>query len=438
MNNMTPDNVSEEAKQSKELAFCVIGVGGAGCKVVSSMYERGLSNARMIAIDTDATSLQGCQAHHRLLIGINATRGMGTGGDPEHGKLSALECTEELRELIGKTDIVFILAGLGRGTGTGSSPIVAQVAKEAGALTLCIATMPFYYEGVRAKCQALMGARALRGIADGIICIPNDSFRKILPYGIKLNDNIRTVNSYLADGVYDFWRILSYPGEMSTTFGDLCSMLQGKHAKSLMISIEVPQGGRAEKFCDDFLKHPLTDGGNALADAQSVLINFISNGDVTIDEVRGIMDFIKKYAKKAFFKVGDSMDPAMNGRLRVAVLTASDADAEYTAFIGRPTEYKDKSIDALKIQLGQPEKEVQNNRPDPAIVPPPPNLTEEEMAKIYQQKAKGFEAKLGKLVQGSLNFEVVSHSRFEKTAPTVHKGENLDIPTFIRKSIKLN
>lgn len=441
MNDMISNPVAEETNQSKKLDFRVIGVGRAGCKAVSRMYERGLNAGRLIAIDTDAPSLEQCQAHERLLIGINATRGMGAGGDPERGKLSALECEDQIRNAVGKSDIVLIIAGLGSGTGTGASPIVAQIARESGALTLCIVTMPFDFEGGRARRQAFMGARALRGIADGVICVPNESFSRIVPQGVTIHENLKIANDFLAEGIFDLWRLLTHPGEMNTTFADLCSMLQGKHAKSSIISVEVSGANRVEKYCDGFLKHPLSENGKTLAEAQIVLVNFISNGDVTTEEVRGVMDFIKKYAKKAFFKVGESLDGAMNGNLRITLLTATEADTEYASVVGTHVGYKEtaeNTIDALKTQLTQTDGEIRVQKKDPSIIPPPPTLTSDEMAKIYQQNTKGLGAKIGKLKQGSFNFEVISRDRFEKTVPTIHKGENLDIPTFIRKSLRLN
>lgn len=438
MNEVASANAAEKNIQSKPLDFRVIGVGRAGCKAVSRMYERGINAVRLIAMDTDAPSLEQCAAHERVLIGINATRGMGAGGDPERGKLSALECAEKIKTVVAKADVVFIIAGLGGGTGTGASPIVAQIAKEAGALTLCIVTIPFEFEGGRARRQAFMGARDLRCIADGVICFPNESFSKILPPRVTIHENLKIANDYLAEGISDLWRLLTHPGEMNTTFADLCSMLQGKHAKSSIISIEVSGENRVEKFCEGFLKHPLSEDGRTLSEAQSVLVNFASNGDLTTDEAKGVMDFIKKYAKKAFFKVGESLDKTMDGRLRITVLTATEAENDYATFSAGVATVKEPATDFVKTQLIQTDAEMHSQMRDPSIIPPPPTLTHEEMAKIYQEKNKGLNSKIAKLKQGSFNFEVVAHNRFEKTSPTIHKGQNLDIPTFIRRSLRLN
>ncbi|MCX7871952.1 MAG: cell division FtsZ family protein [Verrucomicrobiae bacterium] len=442
MNEIKEQGVVEKCENNKGINFRVIGVGRAGCKAVSRMFERGMNAVRLIAMDTDAPSLEQCNAHERLLLGINATRGMGSGGDPERGRISALECIEQIRNLCANGNVVFIIAGLGCGTGTGATPIVAQIAKECGALTLCIVTMPFDFEGGRARRQAFMGLRALHSFADGVICFPNDSFSKVTPQRVTIHENLKIANDYLAEGISDLWRLLTHPGEMNTTFADLCSMLQGKHAKSSIVSLEISGENRAEKFCDSFLKHPLSDNGKILSEAQSVLINFTSNGDLTTEEVKVIMDFVKKYAKKAFFKVGESLDKTMDGKLKITILSAAEANIELSAFSGAAitttTVPKENFADYLKGQLISNESEPQGQLQDPSIIPPAPTLTKDEIEEIYRGKHKGLTSKITKLKQGSFNFEVVSHNRFEKTSPTIHKGQNLDIPTYIRRSLKLN
>jgi len=436
MSQENTDNKCDCGNKHGQLNIKIFGVGNAGCRVISRIHRGGLINVQTIAINTEAPALEQCEANDRVLIGANVTCGMGTGGDPEQGRNAAAESAQRIRTLCEGADIILIIAGLGCGTGTGATPVIASYSKEIGALVLCMVTLPFDFEGGRCMRQAFMGLRYLNQIANGVICVPNESFSKLVPKGVTFYENLNLINDYLAEGICSLIRLLTYPGEMNTTFGDLCSMLREKHSRSAIATVSATGENRASQICDKLSTHPMLERGNNFFDAESVLVNFSTDGDITTDEVRIIMDFIKRGAKKAFFKVGESIDPQLSGRLDVTVLTAAPAENPYN---------QQQQIQSAKQSLQEyPESySFQNEEPSSksigsSIPAPAPLVSSEQISSIYSQKNPANIIKMPILKQAKFDFEVVSHARFEKTFPTIHKGQNLDVPTYARRCVKLN
>ncbi|MGC8830254.1 MAG: cell division protein FtsZ [Verrucomicrobiia bacterium] len=436
-------NPAKTANGSHLVDLRLVGVGNAGCRIIGRISESGFPGVKPIAINTDAPDIEQCRLPEKYLIGITTTRGMGTGGNPDCGRQAASENEAQLTALFKGADVVLIVAGLGRGTGTGATPALASYAKEAGALVLSVVTMPFEFEGGRCTRQAFMGLRYLNQIADGVICVYNDSFSRLIPTDIKFHDNLKIINDYLAEGICSLLKMLTYQGEMNTTFADLCSMLNGKHARSAIATVTAAGPQRANQICEKLLKHPMLESDNALANAESVLVNFSSNGDITTEEVRIVMDLLKLNAKKAFLKVGESVDPKMNGQLGVTVLTACPVDAAYhqQLFGGATSQtQKNKEVESSKItgDYFLNEEETDTYSPSSAMSAPPPVVTSTQISSIIGSNSGGNYLKPKNLMQGMFDFEVVSHGRFEKNDATIYEGQNLDVPTFYRLSIKLN
>lgn len=442
---MSKEQINSESAvvQNRPIDLRVFGVGGAGCRVVGRITELGFPGVKTVAINTDAPALEQCVAQERYLIGATTTRGMGTGGDPERGRQAAAESAAQLTSLCKGADIIFIIAGLGCGTGTGATPALATYAKETGALVLCVITLPFNFEGGRCMRQAYMGLRYLNQVADGVICVSNESFSKLIPSDVKFQDNLKIINNYLAEGICSLLKLLVYQGEMNTSFADLCSMLKGKHARSAIATVTASGQDRAGQICEKLLKHPMIESVNALANAESILINFSSNGDITTDEVRTIMDFLKLNAKRAFLKVGESVNPQMNGQLGVTILTATAADAAFNQQFLSDASSKHQKNSGENITEVNKNHFLGNEETSPysassAIAPPPPVVSSKQISTLIGAQQSPNYLKPQNLMQGMFDFEVVSHGRFEKNEATIYEGQNLDVPTFYRLSIKLN
>lgn len=439
MKELNPAEINLENNITEKVVIRVFGVGDAGSRIISQMAESRTAGIDYIAINTDALSINQTQVPKRFLIGKRTARGMGAGGDPEKGCTAALEDIELLKSLCSEANIVFIVAGLGRGTGCGVSPLLAKVAKECGALVLGIITMPFGFEGAETHRQAFLGLKYLREQADGVVCIKNEKF-----LGISSGTTLETfniANEYLAESVFSLWRILTLPGSIKTSFADLCSILRDKHSDSSIAVLKARGENRDSILCEQLSRHPVFDTGDALSRAENILINFTSAGDVKAAEIKNFIEYIKRGAKKADIKVGESIDNSLNGEVIVTVIAVCEMEdttlKRRQRLGGEPTnQLKDSRLD-LKDQLIQVTEE-ELNQPSKAVpAPPPPVLSQEQLSSIYsQQSKKGLKTQVW--TQGKFNFEVISHGRFEKSAPTIHNGENLDIPTFYRRGIKLN
>ena len=215
-----------EAKQSESFArIKVVGVGGGGCNAVNRMIAEGLQGIEFIAINTDAQALLKSQAQYRVRIGDKATRGLGAGGDPKIGKAAAEESAEDLYEVLKGSDMVFVTAGMGGGTGTGAAPVVAQIAKEIGALTIGVVTRPFGFEGSHRARSAEQGALALKEHADTLIVIPNDRLLQIVTKNIGLNDAFRLADDVLRQGIQGISELITVPGLINLDFADVRTVM---------------------------------------------------------------------------------------------------------------------------------------------------------------------------------------------------------------------
>src|SRR5580765_6615585 len=237
---MTAENQSSKpaATLKKTPSIRVLGVGGAGCNAVSHLASSSLPGPSFAVMNTDAAALDESPIEARLVLGARCTRGLGAGGDPERGQAAAEEALAEIRALCDGADLVFVAAGLGGGTGTGAGPVVARVARETGALVIGVVILPFDCEGIRRQRQALLGLHALKDVADGVICLPNQKVFKLIDEKTSLVQAFQITNELVAQGVRGLWRLLSRPGLINVDFADLCAVTRGKHAESSLVVAE--------------------------------------------------------------------------------------------------------------------------------------------------------------------------------------------------------
>jgi cell division protein FtsZ len=191
----------------KKIVLKVVGLGGAGCNAAGFASQAGFAGVEFLAVNTDSQSLEACAAPAKFVLGAARTHGLGAGGDPELGRAAAEEDSERIRSLCAGADIIFLLAGLGGGTGTGGAPVFARVAREQGALVLALVTLPFDFEGDRRQFQAQTGLQHLKTHADAVICLPNQKLFKLLDEKTSVVEGFRIANSLLADGLRGIWRM---------------------------------------------------------------------------------------------------------------------------------------------------------------------------------------------------------------------------------------
>lgn len=296
----------------------VVGVGGGGCNAVNRMIEEGLQGVEFIAINTDAQALMLSKAAKRVRIGEKLTRGLGSGGNPEVGYKAAEESADEMYDVLRGADMVFITGGMGGGTGTGACPVVAQIAKEVGALTIGVVTKPFTFEGSRRIQAAEGGIAKLKEQADTLIVIPNDRLLQIVDKRAGLQDAFRMADDVLRQGVQGISELITVPGLINLDFADVRTIMsEGGAALMAVGSAKGEERAReaAEKAISSQLLDITIDG------ARGILFNVTGGPDLTLFEVNQAAAIIKETAHPDVNLIfGAVIDPNMGDELRITVI----------------------------------------------------------------------------------------------------------------------
>lgn len=268
----------------------VIGIGGGGGNAVNRMIENEVQGVEFVAINTDAQVLRLSKADSRLQIGKMLTRGLGAGADPEIGRRAALESEDELRELLADTDMVFITAGMGGGTGTGAAPVIARIAREAGCLTIGIVTKPFSFEGRRRVSTALEGLDAVKPFVDTLIVVPNDRLLYIVDRSTSMLEAFREADKVLRQGVQGIAEIITVPGLINVDFADVKTVMKDKGTALMGIGIASGEN-RAIEATRKAIHSPLLDAN--IDGATDAVVNIASGIDIALWEVNEAVEAIQ-------------------------------------------------------------------------------------------------------------------------------------------------
>ncbi len=296
----------------------VIGVGGGGCNAVNRMIEEGMNGIEFIAVNTDAQALLLSKAGTRVRIGDKSTRGLGAGGNPEMGRKAAEESAEELYEVLKGSDMVFVTAGLGGGTGTGAAPIVAQIAKEVGALTIGVVTRPFTFEGSRRQQSAEAGISKLKEHADTLIVIPNDRLLQIVDKRVSLQEAFRTADDVLRQGIQGISELITVPGLINLDFADVRAIMSEGGA-ALMAVGHASGEDRARIAAEMAISSQLLD--ITIDGARGILFNVTGGNSLTLFEVNQAAAIIKETAHPDVNLIfGAVIDPSLGDEVRITVI----------------------------------------------------------------------------------------------------------------------
>jgi cell division protein FtsZ len=431
--NTTEQNDAVVETPKKCLSVKVVGVGGAGVNVMELMLKSALPGVAFVAVNTDAQSLAGSSASVKVQLETQLLRGLGTGGDPDRGRALAEEQMPKLKSLCEGADVVFILAGLGGGAGTGISPVLARAAKEAGALVLGFVTTPFACEGSRRQRLAQQGLAELKSSADGVICLPNQKVLKMIDENTSVLETFKITNEFLADGVRGIWRLLMHKGLIEIHFPDLAALIRDRHTESAFAVAEAMGSTRSREVMDKLLAHPMLDGGQILGESEAVLISLIGGPDLTMAEVNRVMEQVNRHCEHAQVIMGAAIDETFTERLAVALIAARrnpESEAGETAAAGSGEELAQQLLPHSTTM-----------RPGSRFVPPAPALGSDQGQQLLARHSRGGSRQRkspSKLRQSQLPLDIVSKGRFDKSEPTIHKGEDLDVPTYIRRGVALN
>ncbi len=296
----------------------VVGVGGAGLNAVNRMIEAGISQVEFIAVNTDIQQLKQCEAPIKLHIGRDLTQGLGSGADPVIGRRAAEEAEDQIKHVLRGSDMVFVTAGEGGGTGSGAAPVVAQLARDVGALTVGIVTMPFRFEGTRRRSQADAGADALREVCDTVIAIPNDRLLEVLDRSTSMLDAFRIADDVLRQGVQGICDLITMPGLINLDFADVRTVMSD--AGSALMGIGFATGdNRAHEAAERALRSPLID--TELVGAKGILLSIAGGEDLTLLEVNEAAEVIRRGATEDTNIIfGATIDERLAGQVWVTVI----------------------------------------------------------------------------------------------------------------------
>ena len=304
---------------SQSAVIKVLGVGGAGCNAVDHMLLAGIEGVEFICLNTDSQVLKKSKAKTTLQIGTNITKGLGAGADPEVGRQAAMEDRDRVIELIEGCDMLFITAGMGGGTGTGAAPVVAQVAKELGILTVAVVTKPFTMEGLKRMNIAEMGIAELGKFVDSLITIPNQKLLSVLGPKTRLLDAFTSANSVLQGAVQGIAELITRPGLINVDFADVRTVMS-ETGMAMMGTGHATGEERARLAAEMAVSSPLLEDIN-LAGAQGILVNITAGMDMAIGEFEEVGNTVKQFASDdATVVVGTVIEPEMQDELRVTVV----------------------------------------------------------------------------------------------------------------------
>ncbi|EKO3441514.1 cell division protein FtsZ [Vibrio fluvialis] len=397
-------------EMSDDAVIKVVGVGGGGGNAVEHMVRESIEGVEFISINTDAQALRKTSVSTVIQIGGDITKGLGAGANPQVGRDAALEDRDRIKEVLMGADMVFVAAGMGGGTGTGAAPVIAEVAKELGILTVAVVTKPFSFEGKKRLSFAEQGIEELSKHVDSLITIPNEKLLKVLGRGITLLEAFASANDVLKNAVQGIAELITRPGMINVDFADVRTVMSEMgHA---MMGSGVAKGeDRAEEAAEMAISSPLLEDID-LAGARGVLVNITAGLDMRLDEFETVGNTVKAFASdNATVVIGTSLDPDMADEIRVTVVATG---------IGN-----ERKPD-ITLVAGGKAKPVQASQPQQVFVPAA--KVEEKAAQPLQERV---EVKTQPATAASSS---VSSSASQSTAPKQEKESGyLDIPAFLRR-----
>jgi cell division protein FtsZ len=484
---------------SEQVQIKVVGLGGAGLNVIDRIVLDGaVPGADLVVMNTDVQSLTSSVASQKVQLGRGVTRGLGAGGDPEIGYGAASEAQEDIRVALDGANFIFLCVGLGGGTGSGAAPLIASIAKENGSLVVVIATMPFSFEGKRRASQASDALISLQATADAVICFDNDVMGEAVSPKAGIHQAFAAADETISQCVRAIAGLFTQPGILHIGFDDLCAALrtgQGGAGRCLFGYGEATGDNRAHEALARALRNSLMDRGRMLDESHNVLVNVAGGPDMTLNEVQLLMEALTKHTgEETQILFGASVDPGLSGRMGVTLISsagiaaatgvsapafvprvvpvpapvhvapvpaarhpvkveeeeqtpvAAEEPEEETAAVTEPepvlayagaADEENQQQASLIDVAPQSERPAAEAQPAPARVPRVPRQPRIVNAATDPQPAAPAASRREER-QETLQFEPVTRGRFEKSEPTIVDGQDLDVPTFLRRNLRVS
>jgi cell division protein FtsZ len=424
--NPTELPLDSQLLADRSVAIKLVGVGGGGANAVDRLKMENLERLQLAVINTDHQALSSSPVQDKVLIGMSVTRGLGAGGDPELGREAAEADRDKISTVVKDCDLVFLIAGMGGGTGSGAAPVVAEIAAETGALVIAFVTMPFSFEGGRRLKQAEEGLLALRKVCDAVIPLPNDMLLQEGAENETVLDSFARADEWIGRGVKSIWSMLMKTGLINLDFATLRQVFQQRGGKTLF-GLGHGTGPNAVNEAIESLKLcPLLHTPEFSRKADRLLVNIIGGTDLTLPKVNDLMSAIaEKFGRDSSIVMGAVIDEAMPQRIEICVLGTSDLN-------GRSGLARRLAASGKRAPLGRADTPPPMPQAEPAseLFPTP---TAQPLATAADARAAA-----AKLDQDEFGFgEVESRGHFEKTDRNLFDGQDLDVPTYLRKGIKV-
>jgi cell division protein FtsZ len=468
-------------RQEENIPIKVVGVGGAGINALDRVVLDGMEKSDLIAINTDVQSLASSVAATKIQLGRTVTRGLGAGGDPELGYQAAFESADEIRQALTDSRMIFVCCGLGGGTASGATPVVAQLAREHGRLVIVFATLPFSFEGKRRAIQAQEALARLNEHANAVICFENDRMGDMVAPKAGIHQAFAVADMTISQSLRAIVNLIQRPGLIRIGFDDLLATLHSQNGRCLFGFGESDSDNRAHDALKQALKNPLMDKGRMLADAANVLVQVAGGPGMTLSEVEILMHELGKHVRdQTQILFGTAVDSRMGNRLSVTIISSlpSEEQMQFEAPIPAPEPFlapppailqqpdepppvpkidiiespepasiAPEAIEAPSVPLsenlipfdGPPPVEAPPKipPPQPKKPSPAPRLIAPKKKPLPVKEAKPPSEKYVAAKQEVLQFEPMTRGRFEKSEPTIVEGQDLDVPTFLRKNIRV-
>jgi cell division protein FtsZ len=478
-------NYTLPERQEESIPIKVVGVGGAGINALDRIVLDGMDKGDLIAINTDVQSLASSVAARKVQLGRSISRGLGAGGDPELGYEAALESADEIRQALSDARMIFICVGFGGGTGSGAAPVVAQLAREHGGLVIAFATLPFSFEGKRRAAQAQEALARLNEVANAVICFENDRMGDMVAPKAGIHQAFAVADMTISQSVRSIVNLIQRPGLIRIGFDDLLATLRGNSGRCVFGFGESDSDNRAHDALKQALKNPLMDKGKMLAEAANVLVQVAGGPGMTLSEVEILMQELGRHVRDhTQILFGTAVDGRMGNRLSVTIISSLGAEDEVSGeavpatsepFLAAPPPILEQPEEIPPSKIEEPsdnggEVASSDGGPEPANIEPIPvseDLIPHDQPAPIEQAPPAPEPQIKKPVpaaarliapkkkplplkepkppaekyvqakQEILQFEPVTRGRFEKSEPTIVEGQDLDVPTFLRKNIKV-
>ena len=427
MNEITSNKTHGSHTLDPDFRIKVIGVGGAGSNALDRLVLEGSVNVDLVACNTDVQALAGSVATQKIQMGRYITRGLGAGGDPELGFSAAEESMEEIRLALTGVPLVIVCTGLGGGTGSGAAPLIVKTAREQNSLVLVCATLPFSFEGRRRSEQAQEALRSIQQYADAVMCFENDRMGELILPDAGIHEAFAGADHIISQSVRAIIDLITRRGLIHLGFDDLLSALRSHDSRCLFGYGEATGGrGRGREALAQALQNPLMDRGSLLGQAANVLVNIVGGSDMTLSEVQAVMEELSQHiGEQTQLLFGAAVDAKLDGRLGVTLISSLGARTSSNGQMTMPFAAASGMAPAAVTSAA---------RFGPALTPVPVAAafapSDPPVAAPVAVAARPVAA------EASVSDNTV-RGRFDRSEPTIIDGEDLDVPTFMRKNLKV-